>query len=287
MVWLYHILVVRKQKIGANNINTKERRNKMTKYNTYQEAKINNPDTEIVTTGHKWNGREDLIGSFEPSECSVVESHLISDYAWVICNPANYCMTLADFFEAGHKLVGGDLTVNLSGRVSVVGITDSVDSFNEPDHDIDITLFVLSAKALEEKEQVRTKESTAIKTLEVFGYKYKGGEFWEPPVKQIEEKVQVEWKNGDECLVELYDDEELKRARYICFDEFVGMHVCALNLAIYHVSDEELSKPETPEQKKEREEKEAFIKKAREVISGTTETNAAIEKMFEAGMRFK
>jgi hypothetical protein len=261
MVWLYHILVVRKQKIGANNINTKERRNKMTKYNTYQEAKINNPDTEIVTTGHKWNGREDLIGSFEPSECSVVESHLISDYAWVICNPANYCMTLADFFEAGHKLVGGDLTVNLSGRVSVVGITDSVDSFNEPDHDIDITLFVLSAKALNDQ---------AIE------------DFYDPDFEQ------VEWKAGDMCVYLSSDGEEIPSI-------VIGWHPAQPVLVIqsnldgdfYEVTSEEIKKPETPEQKKEREEKEAFIKKAREVISGTTETNAAIEKMFEAGMRFK
>ena len=33
-------------------------------YKTYAEAKIANPDCEIVTTGEKWNGEESLVGSF-------------------------------------------------------------------------------------------------------------------------------------------------------------------------------------------------------------------------------
>ncbi len=205
----------------------------MTTYNTYEECKINHPEDNIYHS----DGSGFAPGS-KPQRFGF----------WTICNPADHCMSLEAFFEAGHEFVVGDFFIGVSGFV--VFVKEGNEHAVNKRYDSDNKCFVLSAKALEDNAE------------------------------------QVEWKNGDECLVEK-DENQLLKGRYICFDEYECLHVCQVDLGIYHVADHELSRPETPEQKEEREEKEEFIKKAREVISGTTETNTAIEKMFEAGMRFK
>ena len=65
----------------------------MTTYNTYQEAKLDNPDKDIVTTGKNWKFRnKTLVGKFSPLIGSPEGacSHIIADESWVICNPADH-----------------------------------------------------------------------------------------------------------------------------------------------------------------------------------------------------
>ena len=220
----------------------------MITYKTYQEAKINNPKSYILTRHGEFTTKGNV---------SYLGKHL-----WHTCNTADYCMTLSDFFDAGHKFVDGDVYLNNAGKVIKVGFDISAKNINYPVRASLISQsFVLSAKALNDQ---------AIE------------DFYDPDFEQ------VEWKAGDMCVYLSSDGEEIPSI-------VIGWHPAQPVLVIqsnldgdfYEVTSEEIKKPETPEQKKEREEKEAFIKKAREVISGTTETNAAIEKMFEAGMRFK
>lgn len=66
-------------------------------YKTYAEAKIANPGSEIVTTGKRWAGGKDLLGTFEAVIAVAIGRHIIDDKSWVICNPADYCSSVKEF----------------------------------------------------------------------------------------------------------------------------------------------------------------------------------------------
>lgn len=113
----------------------------MTTYKSYAEAKIDNPDSEIVTTGKYWSWHYSgqRVGTFEKQG-----SHTISEDEWVICNPADHCSSLKEFLEAGFKLVEGDKFIGVSGNVI------SVKNYNESNiiNDIDVNRYILSASTL-------------------------------------------------------------------------------------------------------------------------------------------
>lgn len=110
-------------------------------YKTYAEAKIANPDREIVTTGKKWNGCDDAIGIFEKK----MKEHQMGDDAWVICNPADHCSSIKEFLEAGFKFAIGDIW--LSGD-NILVIVDLVDARTNKYQDADENRYILSAVAL-------------------------------------------------------------------------------------------------------------------------------------------
>ncbi len=67
----------------------------MKTYNTYAEAKAENPDSEIVTTGPNWrkHGKDELVGKFEAlrkDDGKCEWWHELDNDAWVICNPEDY-----------------------------------------------------------------------------------------------------------------------------------------------------------------------------------------------------
>lgn len=121
----------------------------MTVYNTYTEAKLANQDKDIVTTGKGWVGTKKNKGKFAPAVKDGVAKRIGDDY-WVICNPSDHCTSLEAFFEAGHKLVVGDCFINISGVV--VFISEDNKYINNSRDNSDKECFVLSAKALEEAE---------------------------------------------------------------------------------------------------------------------------------------
>ena len=179
----------------------------MTTYNTYEEAKIANKDKDIYYLDGLFGTKLELI------DCGV------TGFIYK-CNPAEHCISLEDFFNAGHKLVNGDKYLSIDGSVIKVGHDTSPEYVNDRVDDIDKKCFVLSAKALEEKVQ------------------------------------HVDWKNGDECVYQ----------GHIYYFQCIASwdkEACVLSGASpnsKHFTDawiEELSKPETPEQKKEREKLEA------------------------------
>lgn len=106
----------------------------MTTYNTYAEAKIANPDSEIYVHD----------GKFATKEFAIQLS--VRDYNdWYKCHPKDYCMTLEEFLADGHKLVNGDLFIGARGAASKVA--DEV-GMNIPDFQ-DKDRYILRAKALE------------------------------------------------------------------------------------------------------------------------------------------
>lgn len=119
----------------------------MTTYNSYEAAKIANPESEIVTTGENWQFEPVLKGKFERLVEGGIEPHVLGDCAWVKCNPANHCMTVEQFLKAGHKFSDGDLYMNLGGLVHELNDEkiNSLMSRNTSNR------YILRAAALEEK----------------------------------------------------------------------------------------------------------------------------------------
>lgn len=110
-------------------------------YKTYAEAKIANPDSEIVTTNKRWSGCDDVVGYFEKR----MKEHQLGDDAWIICNPADHCSSLKEFLEAGLALCCGDIILDESGSVNRIVSRNTL--YNKPE-DCDGTIFILSASAL-------------------------------------------------------------------------------------------------------------------------------------------
>lgn len=113
----------------------------MTTYKSYAECKIAHPDSEIVTTGNNWSGHysDQKVGTFEKQG-----SHIIRENAWVICNPADHCSSLEDYFDAGFELVRGDWVIILNGIADKVR---SVSAMNGRDFN-DGKRYILSVAAL-------------------------------------------------------------------------------------------------------------------------------------------
>lgn len=113
-------------------------------YKAYAEAKIANPDCEIVTTGEKWNGEKSLVGSFAAATVESFGDFPLGSVAWIFCNPADYCSSLKDFLNAGFKLDGGDKYIDDNGSVCEVRFRDVINIAVKDRSD----LYVLSAAAL-------------------------------------------------------------------------------------------------------------------------------------------
>ena len=116
----------------------------MSTYTTYPAAKIANPDSP-ARPGEKWE----------------------------LCNPADYCMTVKQFFDAGHKFVEGDMYVT-EGAITPVNVgTDwGVEQCNEP-HDDDDNCYVIKAKALEETNTIPTETQEEKEALDAIEKTYR------------------------------------------------------------------------------------------------------------------
>lgn len=119
----------------------------MKTYSTYQEAKIANPECEIV----RWN---------KSDEYKAVSKSELSGYltTWCHCNPTDYCMTVKQFLDDGHKFVGGDLFINASlfgnGLVVEVGLKNITEEVANEKQSVDVDCYILRAAALEKPKQI-------------------------------------------------------------------------------------------------------------------------------------
>lgn len=113
-------------------------------YKAYAEAKIANPDCEIVTTGKNCAFVKTTEVIFEALLSSGNGRHKVSDDCWAICNPADYCSTLKEFLEAGLKLVKGDKFIGVNGNVIKVKAVVETNIPNESDEH----RYILSAAAI-------------------------------------------------------------------------------------------------------------------------------------------
>jgi len=136
----------------------------MKTFNTYQEAKIENKDSEILKARDDWQGREELIGKFIANKQDKIGGiPYVGEGYFEICNPADYCITVEQFLRDGHKFVDGDLFINHLRELKSVGKIIkgnhyTPDEANSPDK-YDDNCFILRAKALEQTETPEEKEA--------------------------------------------------------------------------------------------------------------------------------
>tara|TARA_Y100000588_G_scaffold31471_1_gene30785 strand:- start:9879 stop:10505 length:627 start_codon:yes stop_codon:yes gene_type:complete len=112
----------------------------MKTYPTYQAAKIANPDQNI----YRYLSTLPIFTC--ESECN--------GFSLQPANPADYCMTVKQFLDAGNKGVNGDLYLNKLGELQKIGVNCGEDWFNEPSPHDD-KRYVIKAKALEETKTYR------------------------------------------------------------------------------------------------------------------------------------
>ncbi len=123
----------------------------MTTYNTYQEAKIANPESEIYVLSRK---TALMVGKFQAIN-DAPSIHFAS--GWTKCDPSKYCMTVEKFLADGHKAVGGDWIIDYCGNVWM-NMTDSgAHNVNNFTGNKARESYILRAAALETKEPKRTK----------------------------------------------------------------------------------------------------------------------------------
>jgi hypothetical protein len=129
-------------------------------YNTYQEAKIANPNSRILTTDHDWRGSSKIVGKFTIYDIGMP---IISSRSWKFCHPADYCMTLEKFLADGCKLVDGDIFINQYEEVVKVGRQYQMVPLEPKEantsHPNDNKCYILRAKALQQIETPEEKEA--------------------------------------------------------------------------------------------------------------------------------
>jgi hypothetical protein len=112
----------------------------MTTYNSYQEAKIANPERAIFSHQGKFGTNADILYAYDMKSRGEE------------CNPADHCMTVEKFLADGHKFVEGDLIFRdrikniTNGNAGLMGVKSPADS----------EIYILRAAALETKEPKRT-----------------------------------------------------------------------------------------------------------------------------------
>lgn len=122
----------------------------MTTYSTYQEAKIANPEEEILKARDDWDGCKCYVGKFianKPDESGGVP--FIGKGSFKKCDPSKYCITVEKFLADGHKVFMGDVIINANGNVN--NITQGCASMlnGEGGAKFNDTRYILHAAALE------------------------------------------------------------------------------------------------------------------------------------------
>lgn len=113
-------------------------------YKTYQEAKINNPNGEILTTSKGWDGGMELIGTFGVND----GSYLVKSTGWEVCDLSDYCMSMEDFLEFGYKLSEGDIVIGFTGLAFALESQEEIEIYNYRS-ELDNKRYVLKAKAFD------------------------------------------------------------------------------------------------------------------------------------------
>lgn len=115
----------------------------MSTYNSYAEAKITNPESDIYHLNNIEFVRDDTT---------------VRAGDWKKCDPADYCITVEKFLADGHKFVDGDLFLNSEnddveiGKTYENGIEITTHEANEKCKSVDDQCYVLRAAALIQPE---------------------------------------------------------------------------------------------------------------------------------------
>lgn len=252
----------------------------MKTYNTYQEAKIANPECEIAVKKKAADDFGDAICFqavvadsswsdgyvFSDDEDS---SPRISDGYWKICNPADHCMTVKEFLGDGYRFEDGDLYLNSAGSVEKIDTAEFCKVMNGKDSDgMDNFRHVLSAAALEKPKQIIDTARKAFSTDSI------------PKLK----RTKIEFVKVDDSIWHLEPD--FRRGELFAFDgnrDYVQIETEG-DFTLSHSSDNIYRRIET-----EIDERQEFIDAAigYSYFTGSTETELILlENMYDSG-KFK
>lgn len=90
-------------------------------YDSYEAAKIANPDKEILKARNDWSGIKSYIGKFiasNPGEDGGVP--FIGKNAFEECNPADYCMTVEKFLADNERLPIGSMILHTDNSFNLI-----------------------------------------------------------------------------------------------------------------------------------------------------------------------
>ena len=188
---------------------------RMTTYNSYEEAKIANPESQIVTTGPNWEYNPALKWKFEKlvEDDGEVDAHALEDSAWVKCNPADYCMTVEKFLKDGHKFVYGDLFLDQGGCVEKVS---NVDNYNIPFIG-DNKRYILRAAASEKPKRVKVEYVKVSKVTSIFTLSddYSNGILFDHEEKPVKSEIHLMELLTSNLLKRMVQTEVTERDEFI------------------------------------------------------------------------
>lgn len=289
-------------------------------YNTYQEAKIENPNSDIYYT---------CLGF---SSERLVSPVVICE----LCSPADYCMTLESFLSGGNLLVVGDVVLSTHDSVRDICDERTAANFNRNDCE-DSIRYILRAKALDAQKPspmvefeydfqnsapsygdlIETKTGKKI----YIGQCPFEGEFHivadsngvhrahfsvirklvkkeQVPVVDVEldttpQQVEslaggeIDWKSGDRCVF------NGKECIFVAKNPIAkaAIIVGASGLPAMSVTFDKLSKPETPQRREERERMDEIKKMVFDFLAADIDSTISgkVEKvctaLYDAGYR--
>lgn len=159
----------------------------MNAHNTYQEAKIDNPSSEIYTDG----------------QIFFTEDRARFYYDKRKCNPADYCMTTKEFTNKGFKSSNGDIYLTSKGLVVNVDFEFALD-INKHTLFCSDKSFILHASSLEQIETPEEKEAFDViekskpkqKKFDYIKVDCQSLEFWEC-AKEYQSEIHIYWKDSE------------------------------------------------------------------------------------------
>ena len=207
----------------------------MTTYNSYETAKIANSEYAIFEYQGNFGTDKEILDMFD------IQSREMKE-----CNPADHCMTVEKFLADGHKFVEGDIYLDADGSVRIIGDDCSVRAANFKGG-CDYLLYILRDAALEKIPTETPEEKEVLDSIESVG--------------------DVEWVNGDECVISndndryyIYDvhKKHVGNVGIVCsvFKTTNGTEIAAVqgdNGGCVCWRVDMLKKPETPKQREDRE----------------------------------
>lgn len=243
----------------------KNRREEMTTYNTYQEAKIAMPKACICV--YKNNGKDVFIGMPSREGTTLFNG---AEFA----EPQDYCMTVEKFLSDGFKLEIGDVIFGEDEyEVDVVSSDLHCRSFNMP-VDADRNIYILRAAALEDIPTETPEEKEVLDSIESAGEVEWSGEGL-PPVN-----IECEWIGGGVAhgdwgpvIVRAYSGD------YAWIEKLYDNSMHTVRSPAF------FRKPETPQQRKDRERACAIYDMCAEADIFNEESNFWAGKFYDLGYK--
>ena len=226
-------------------------------YDSYAEAKIANPESDIY---------ERMCVDFATADYVSLVAMCGAGEGWNKCNPADHCMTVDQFIAEGHRFANGDICLD-DGDVVTVKCRAEWDEPSPGDNE----RYVLRAAALD----VMAQDNEATETKAVAEYSN------EKPKRVKVEFVRIDF-TSDKEKAEAFLEGGL---RYFTHGKVTGdlehdtIPVTKLEQmfsgnGIYRRVETEID------------ERQEFIDKAKAIIDSTKTAEYSLGAMFDAGCRF-